>query len=57
MDKCLYCDDNHDVSLQDDEIFDIYIYGKELNCDVAFGDGTAGTEIKINFCPMCGRKL
>lgn len=57
MDKCLFCDDKHDVSILDNENFDIYVYGKELNCDATVGDGWATSEIEIKFCPMCGREL
>lgn len=57
MNKCLFCDDKHDVSIVDNNIFDVYIYGNELNCDITLGDETATNETKINYCPMCGRKL
>ncbi len=59
-DKCLYCigDSQHNAALIDEDGTLAYIDGHGLRIETFNIDGDpADVDTKINYCPMCGRKL
>ena len=59
-DKCLYCigDANHNAELVEEDGTLAYIDGLRLRIETFAWDGSAtDVDTKINYCPMCGRKL
>jgi len=68
--KCKYCDDNNDVYLYDDCKYSLkadcetgiiaYVLRNELLINSradTYEPSYMEAETKINYCPMCGRKL
>lgn len=55
---CRYCETNEDLTTNyyDETCFNIEIYSDEL-CITCHGEANDYIELKINYCPMCGRKL
>lgn len=59
-DKCLYCigDSQHNAELINEDGTLAYIDGLQLRIETFAWDGSAtDVDTKINYCPMCGRKL
>lgn len=53
--KCEYCKSDKDVWIKVEATNEIYLSSKKIT---AFcGWCGSETKVKINFCPMCGRKL
>lgn len=58
MDRCKYCEvklENRNNLLESDYEFEVYIGGD--NYLVHQDEEAQVIEIKINYCPMCGKKL
>ena len=59
---CEYCKEKFNKTVFESEDWDIQIYDNILDITYYYEDSYyrtchQGKEIKINFCPMCGRKL
>lgn len=57
-DKCLYCngDRNESLSLIREEV-DVYLHYNTLVVEYQTTNSWGDVDKKINYCPMCGRKL
>ena len=57
-DKCLYCigDRNASPSLIREQV-DVYLHYNTLVVEFPTDNSWGDAAIKINYCPMCGRKL
>ncbi len=53
---CEYCDGEKDL-LKKYNGFTVSIYKNELELYFEHNEGDASDDVKINYCPMCGRKL
>ena len=54
---CKYCKDEKKIEERKDDNIYFTIYGRFLRVQGRVLSIPLGRAIKINFCPMCGRKL
>ena len=53
--KCKYCKSDKDVWIKGEATNEIYLNNKNITAFCGWCESE--TKVKINFCPMCGRKL